>query len=104
MYSKRTAPSVATRTDQTLKPVVPDPPRTPTTKPPTEAPAIPRRTVTIKRPGSGPGTIRLANDPAMTPTTIQLTRPMYYLFRAMLFALRPVRVVCGPTIGAAFGG
>src|SRR4028119_1395490 len=79
MYSKRTAPSVATRTDQTLKPVVPDPPKTPTTKPPTEAPAMPRRTVTIKRPGSEPGTIRRATIPAMAPTRIQLIRPTPFL-------------------------
>ena len=46
-------------------------------KPPKEAPAIPTMRVTIKRPGSGPGTIRLASVPAMAPTTIQLMSPMY---------------------------
>jgi len=83
------APRVATRMDQTLKPVAPDPPRTPTKKPPTEAPAIPSRTVTIKRPGSGPGTIRLANNPAIAPTTIQLINPIDFLLALALrdFAL-----------------
>src|SRR5918997_3352126 len=80
-----TAPSVATRTDQTLKPVAPEPPRMPTRRPPTEAPAIPRRTVTIKRPGSGPGTIRLASNPAMAPTNIQLISPTSSLLLARFF-------------------
>ncbi len=84
-----TAPSVATSKDQTLKPVTPDPLRMPATRPPTEAPAIPRRIVIIKRPGSGPGTIRLASNPAMAPTTIQLIRPISSLLLARFLLFVP---------------
>ena len=42
---------------------------------PRRRPRIPKTIATIKRPGSGPGTIRLATNPAMAPTTIQLMVP-----------------------------
>jgi hypothetical protein len=61
------------------------PPSTPKTKPPKEAPAIPKMMVMIERPGSGPGTIRLATNPAMAPMTIQLMIPMAFLLCAKLF-------------------
>ena len=73
---------MATRIDHRLKPVAPVSPGTPTTKPstkpPTEAHAIPRITVTTKRPGAGPGTIRCASSPAMAPTATQLVSPTIF--------------------------
>ena len=39
----------------------------------------------IERPGSGPGTIRLATNPAMAPMTIQLMIPIAFLLRVRLF-------------------
>ncbi len=71
------APSVATRMDQTLKPVAPAPPRILTMKPPMEAPTIPMRTVMMKPPGPDPGMIHLANSPAMSPTNIQEMIPIF---------------------------
>jgi hypothetical protein len=68
-------------------------------KPPREAPAIPRMTVTIKRPGSGPGTIRLAKSPAMVPTTIQLMKPIYLLHAGHLGSLSTGSVLMGDWIG-----
>jgi hypothetical protein len=53
--------------DQPARVPRPDPTRTPSTKPPMEAPAMPRTTVTTKRPGSAPGTIRRASGTAMLP-------------------------------------
>jgi hypothetical protein len=41
--------------------------------------------VMIERPGSGPGTIRLATTPAMAPITIQLMIPIAFLLRVKLF-------------------
>jgi pimeloyl-ACP methyl ester carboxylesterase len=70
------APSVATRIDQTLKPVAPIPPRSLAMNPPMEAPAIPMRTVKMKPPGPVPGMIHLASNPAMSPTTIQEMRAL----------------------------
>jgi hypothetical protein len=81
------APAVATSTDQRLKPLAPVPPRTPVKKPPKEAPAIPKRIVTIKRPGSGPGTILLVTKPTMTPTAIQLKIPIAFLLVRALHVL-----------------
>jgi hypothetical protein len=40
--------------------------------------------VMIERPGSGPGTIRLATKPAMAPITIQLMIPIAFLLRVKL--------------------
>jgi hypothetical protein len=87
MHSRRTAPNIATGKDPTSKLVAPLPPRTPKTKPPREAPAIPKMMVMIERPGSGPGTIRLATNPAKAPMTIQLMIPKAFLLRVKLFGL-----------------
>ena len=65
--------------------LVTPPPSTPKTKPPKEAPAIPRMIVMIERPGSGPGTIRLATNPAKAPMTIQLMIPIAFLLRVRHF-------------------
>ena len=77
--------------DPTSKLVTPLP-STPKTKPPKEAPAIPKMMVMIDRPGSGPGTIRLATNPAKAPITIQLMIPIAFLrvrlFRVLLGSLR----------------
>ncbi|HSK85140.1 MAG TPA: hypothetical protein VK902_17335, partial [Rubrobacter sp.] len=82
--------NVAIGKDRTSKLVTP-PPSTPKTKPPKEAPAIPKMMVMIERPGSGPGTIRLATTPAMAPMTIQLMIPIAFLlvrlFRVLLGSL-----------------
>jgi hypothetical protein len=71
--------------------LVTPPPSTPKTKPPKEAPAIPKMMVMIERPGSGPGTIRLATTPAIAPITIQLMIPIAFLlvrlFRDLLGSL-----------------
>src|SRR3712207_1943606 len=83
------APNVATRIDHTLKPLTPVPPNTPTMSPPTTAPTIPTRIVTIMPPGSSPGTSSLASKPAMSPTTIQLMMPTYLLPLARSSPLRP---------------
>jgi hypothetical protein len=71
--------------DPTSKVVTP-PPSTPKTKPPKEAPAIPKMMVMIERPGSGPGTIRLATNPAKAPMTIQLMIPIAFLLVSGSFA------------------
>ena len=39
----------------------------------------------IERPGSGPGTIRLATNPARAPMTIQLMIPIAFLLRVRHF-------------------
>src|SRR5829696_2187716 len=85
-----TAPSVATTIDQMLNPVAPLPPSRPTTSPPTTAPTIPMRVVTIIPPGSSPGIISLARAPAISPTKIQLIIP------------NPLRFL--PFLGASFPG
>jgi hypothetical protein len=77
---------VANGTDRISKLVTP-PPSTPKTKPPKEAPAIPKMIVIIERPGSGPGTIRLATNPAKAPMTIQLMIPIALLLRVKLFGV-----------------
>ena len=69
-------PKVATRMDQMFSPVAPAPPKSPTTNPPTMAPAIPMRMVTMKPPGSSPGITSLPKTPAMSPTMIQLMMPI----------------------------
>src|SRR5215210_4883364 len=79
MSSSTIAPTVATRIDHTLNPVAPVPPKIPNTKPPTTAPTIPIRVVTIMPPGSSPGSTSLASAPAINPTTIQLMIPMVVL-------------------------
>ncbi len=71
------APRVATRMDQTLKPVAPVPPRSLTMNPPMEAPAIPMRTAKMKPPGPDPGMIHLVSNPAMSPITIQEMIPIF---------------------------
>ena len=53
-------------------------------KPPKEAPAIPKMMAMMERPGSGPGTIRLATNPAKAPMTIQLMIPIAFLRRVKL--------------------
>ncbi len=45
-------------------------------KPPTKAPAMPIKTVTMMPPGSGPGMIHFARAPAMSPTTINAKMPI----------------------------
>ena len=75
---------MATGMDPTSKLVTPLP-STPKTKPPKEAPAIPKMMAMIERPGSGPGTIRLATNPAKAPMTIQLMIPIAFLLRVRLF-------------------
>jgi hypothetical protein len=83
-YNRPRAPAVATSTDQRLKSLAQVPPRTPVKMLPKEAPAIPKRMVTINRPGSGPGTIFLATKPTMAPTAIQLKIPIaFFLVRAL---------------------
>ncbi len=44
---------------------------------PTDAPAIPKRTVTMKPPGSDPDMTRLASNPAISPTTIHEMSPTF---------------------------
>src|SRR5918995_7261909 len=70
------APIVATTMDHRLNPDTPAPPNRLTTNPPTKAPTMPRRMVTIIPPGSSPGIISLAKAPAMSPTTIQAMMPI----------------------------
>jgi len=41
--------------------------------------------VMTERPGSGPGTIRLATNPAKAPMAIQLMIPIAFLLRVRLF-------------------
>lgn len=71
------APSVATKMDQTLKPVAPVPPRILATKPPTEAPAIPKSVVMIKPSELDPGMIQLASNPTMSSIAIQEMSPTF---------------------------
>src|SRR4028118_129822 len=52
------------------------PPSDCTMNPPTKAPAMPIRMVTMMPPGSGPGMIHLASTPAIRPTTINAKLPM----------------------------
>src|SRR5215207_5941954 len=68
---------VATRMDQMLNPVTPVPPNNPTMRPPTRAPAIPMRMVTMNPPGSSPGRISLPKAPAMSPTMIHEMMPTF---------------------------
>ncbi len=46
------------------------------TNPPTSAPAMPSKIVTMIPPGSLPGMTILANNPATSPRTIHVTIPM----------------------------
>ena len=98
-YNRPRAPAVATSTDQRLKSLAQVPPRTPVKKLPKEAPAIPKRMVTIKRPGSGPGTILLATKPTMAPITIQLMIPIAFLLRVKLFRVLLASLEAGDWIG-----
>src|SRR5215218_955506 len=63
--------------DQMLNPVTPVPPNNPTRRPPTRAPAIPIRMVTMNPPGSSPGRISLPKAPAMSPTMIHEMIPTF---------------------------
>lgn len=47
-------------------------------KPPTKAPAMPIKMVTMMPPGSGPGMIHFASTPAISPTTINAKIPMRF--------------------------
>lgn len=47
-------------------------------KPPTNAPAMPIKIVTMIPPGSGPGINHLASTPAMSPITTNATIPMRF--------------------------
>lgn len=47
-------------------------------KPPTKAPAMPIKMVTMMPPGSGPGMIHFASTPAINPTTINAKIPMRF--------------------------
>src|SRR3712207_6155334 len=69
MASSMIAPTVATRMVQ-INPPSPRPIRL-VRKPPTKAPAIPIRIVTIMPPGSSPGIINFASAPATSPIIIQ---------------------------------
>src|SRR5215211_458311 len=84
MAKSMIAPMVATMMDQMFNPVTPVPPKRLNTKPPTKAPAIPMRIVTIMPPGSSPGMISFASNPASSPTKIQLRRPTF--FSTLLFS------------------
>src|SRR5919112_6727656 len=66
------APRVATTIDK-INPPSSNPSRFCLIKPPTRAPAIPIRAVTIMPPGSSPGMINLPKAPAMSPITIHAT-------------------------------
>src|SRR5919107_2911181 len=67
------------RIDPRLIRVISGPPkRLWTTKPPTNAPAMPIKIVIMIPPGSGPGITHLASTPAMSPTTINATMPMRF--------------------------
>ena len=90
---------MATGKDRTSK-LVARPLSTPKTKPPKEAPAIPKMAVTIERPGSGPGTIRLATTPTKAPMIIQLMSPIVFLLRVRL--LQVLLVVWRREVGLAF--
>jgi hypothetical protein len=71
--------------------VIPGPPNSHrTTKPPTNAPAMPIKIVIMIPPGSGPGITHLASTPAMSPITINATMPMrFHLPRITHFLLPP---------------
>ena len=58
-------------------------------KPPTNAPAIPIKTVIIIPPGSGPGITHLASTPAMSPITISATMPMRFHLPRTHYLLPP---------------
>src|SRR5215218_5515652 len=67
------------RIDPRLIRVISGPPkRLWTTKPPTNAPAMPIKIVIMIPPGSGPGITHLASTPATSPTTINATMPMRF--------------------------
>src|SRR5215210_1110489 len=75
MTSRIIAPRVATIIDH-MNPPLPRPSRFCVMKPPTKAPAIPSRIVTIIPPGSSPGMISLPSPPAMSPIIIQAMMPI----------------------------
>src|ERR671916_3020758 len=70
------APTVATRMDQMLNPDTPAPPKRLKTNPPTKAPTIPIRIVTMMPPGSSPGRTSFASAPAISPTIIHAIIPI----------------------------
>jgi hypothetical protein len=55
--------------------------------------------VIIERPGSGPGTIRLATNPAKAPITIQLMIPIAFFLRIRLFGVLEGSLEAGDWIG-----
>src|SRR5215207_3235019 len=70
--------------------VTPGPPkRLWTIKPPTNAPAIPIKIVTMIPPGSGPGMTHLASTPAMSPIAISATMPMRFHLPLTHYLLPP---------------
>jgi hypothetical protein len=76
--------------DQRLICVIPGPPkRLWTMKPPTNAPAIPIKTVIMIPPGSGPGITHLASTPAMSPITISATIPMRFHLPCRHYSIPP---------------
>ena len=78
------------RMDPRLICVIPGPPkRLWTMKPPTNAPAIPIKTVIMIPPGSGPGITHLASTPAMSPITISATMPMRFHLPRIHYSLPP---------------
>ena len=60
---------------------------------------MPKMMVMIERPGSGPGTIRLATTPAKAPMTIQLMIPIAFLFGLKLFRFLLGSLEAGDWIG-----
>ena len=78
------------RMDPRLIWVIPGPPkRVWTIKPPTNAPAIPIKTVIMIPPGSGPGITHLASTPAMSPITINAMMPMRFHLPLVHYLLLP---------------
>jgi hypothetical protein len=76
----RTAPKIATKRLPMLNPSTEPNPSMEDIQPPTTAPAIPIKIVTIKPPGSLPGCNALAMAPATNPTIIHVKTPIVYYF------------------------
>ena len=66
----------ATMMEPRFRPDTPPPPNRLNRNPPTRAPAIPIRMVTMIPPGSRPGMITFANTPAISPRTIHEIMPI----------------------------
>src|SRR5918998_1879578 len=79
-----------------------------TMKPPTNAPAIPIKIVTMIPPGSGPGMTHLASTPAMSPITINATMPMRFHLPLVHYLLPPddtrKRNITDAVLDATIGG